>query len=501
MGLARIGKGIRYLAILNLIQILAILIFYHILTNTLTQAEIGLSATLTFVYTVLTSFSPLALPLAGAKFIAEFLGRREEEKAAATARSIVRLVLISSTITALLFHLILVIVASRTGFSDVLSFSFISIAAVIASLKLTYLSFIQGLQLFDRLSITNLSTTIVSYIVGIILTPNFRVLGFAMGIIVGDCIGLMLAIVFHYGYLPKTTSFHNSRELLRLSFPVYIMQIVTIISDWADRILFLAASLNFALLGVYDLAVKSAASLLIISHYFETIIIPILASSYGNSGNQGMSAILQKGVRWLGVIYFPVAFGLAAISNTVMIVLYGSTYAEGGILLALLAVSSIFTAFYVLLGAALKSIGKTRAFIKISLVSLVVDAVLVIYLTPPFGLLGPSIGRISAAILALILIYNEVRRFIEVEVDWSGFWKSLFASIISAATLIVIDNLSIDAILVKLSVGIGVGVLSYITALMLLKTLQSEDFHMLRQITPMLIRVIDFIQRISGVRD
>ncbi|MHA2405228.1 MAG: oligosaccharide flippase family protein [Candidatus Hermodarchaeia archaeon] len=501
MSLARIGKGIRYLVALNVIQIFAILIFYHVLTITLTKAEIGLSATLTFVYTVLTTFSPLALPLAGAKYIAEFLGREEEERAAATTRSIVKLVLISSTITALLFHIILIFSAGRTGFIEILPFSIISVASTVASMKLTYLSFIQGLQLFDRLSIANLSTTIISYLVGVMLTPNYRVLGFAAGILTGDCIGLLLAISFYYGHLPKTTSFHSSNELLRLSLPVLVMQMVTIISDWADRILFLAASLNFALLGVYDLAVKSAASLLVIAHFFETIVIPILANSYGKSGKKGVSAILRKGIRWLGLVFFPTAFGLVAISKTTMTVLYGPAYADGGTLLALLTISSIFTAFRVLIGSTLKAIGETRAFIKISLAALVVDAVLVISLTPLFGLLGPSIGRICATILALILTYNEVKRFIEIEMEWEGFWKSLLASVISAATLVVVDNLHIDNALVKLSIGIGVGVLSYITSLTLLKTLKPEDFRVLRQIIPMLTRVIDFIERVIGARN
>jgi O-antigen/teichoic acid export membrane protein len=499
LSLKRIGKGIRYLVILNVVQIIAILIFYHVLTITLTKAEIGLSATLTFVYTVLTTFSSLALPFAGAKYIAEFLGREEEEKAAATARSIAKLVFISSTITALLFHIILFFfIASRTGFNEVRPFSVISIASILASLKLTYLSFIQGLQLFDRLSIANLSTTIVSYLVGIVLTPNYRVLGFAVGIVTGDCAGLLLAASFYYGHLPKTASSHSHNDLLQLSLPVLVMQMVTIISDWADRILFLAASLNFALLGVYDLAVKSAASLLVIAHFFETLIIPILANNYGKFGKKGVSLILQKGIRWLGLIYFPAAFGLAAISKTIMTALYGQAYAEGGVLLALIAFSSTFTAFSVLIGAALKSIGETKAFIKISLASLVVDALLVISLTPSFGLLGPSIGRICAAMLTLMLIHNELRRFIKIEVEAEGLWKSLLASVISAVTLFVFDNLHINSILVNLSIGIGVGVLSYIASLTLLRTLKNEDFHVLRQVMPMLIRIIDFVERTIG---
>ena len=108
MSLERIGKGIRYSIILNAVQITATIVFYHIASGVLTKAEIGLTATLAFLYSILTVLSSLALPVAGAKYVAEFLGRGEEEKASATAKSIIKLVIASSAVITSAVYIILI---------------------------------------------------------------------------------------------------------------------------------------------------------------------------------------------------------------------------------------------------------------------------------------------------------------------------------------------------------------------------------------------------------
>lgn len=494
MSLTRIGKGIRYLIVLNVVQVAATLIFYSIISQFLSKDEVGLVTTFTFVYTILTTLSQLALPVAGTKYVAEFLSKGEKEKASTAARSVVRLALLNSSIIASGFHIVLFL--SMTDFSTMIPFSLVCIASFLASLKLTYLALVRGLQHFDRVVIANSSTTITSYIAGVFFVLKFRSMGFTIGILTGELVGLGLTLLFYYGQFLKTTSSYDYKTLLKFSLPVFVMQVVVLFSDWADRILFFAVSLNLAWLGVYDLTIRSAASLLFIVGFIESIMLPIFTKAYSQLGKKDVTLLLQRVLRYLGFMYFPAAFGLAAVSKTVITLLYGPAYIEGAIPLAILSVSSVFMAFSLILGSALKSLGKTTAFIKISLASLTVNVIMIVSLTPFIGIIGATLARIISSFLVFILFFHELGGWINIEIDSDGLWKGLLSSLVSAALIFCFDALHLSSALINLLVGTVLGFLSYVVALILLRALRREDFDIFRQILPLLTPLIDFVERI-----
>ena len=494
MSLAKIGKGIRYLIVLNALQMASIAAFYYVAARVLSESEIGLIATLAFIYATLTTLSSLALPTAGTKYMAESLGRGEEAEAAAAAKLVVRLVLLNASIVAIGFHIALILVIQGI-YSNIIPFSLICAASFLASLKLSYVAFLQGLQLFDRYITANLSTTITSHLVGILLVLKFGLAGYALGTLTGEIAGLTLVLLFYRRQLPKTTLSHSYGKLLKFSAPIFIMQVVALFSDWADRILFLAISLNLALLGVYDLSVRTAASILVISGFVEGATLPILSKIYGRAGEKDITPLLRRAIRYLGFMYFPVAFGLAAASQTVTTMLYGQAYAEGSIPLAALSISSILVAHSTLLSAALKSIGKTQAFIRISLASLLISAILVTGSTPFLGIMGAALARVSSSLLAFTLTLRELRSWIKVEVDMDGLWKGLLCSGISSASLLLFTTLHVSSVAIDLPLGIGLGIVSYGFALLLSGTLSREDFLVFRQVIPQLTSLIDMLEK------
>ena len=82
MSIARIGKGITYIAFLNAIQFVVGILFYNILSRTLEPAEIGVYSTLTFILVILTTVAPLALQFAAVKYVSTYLGNGDKNKAA-----------------------------------------------------------------------------------------------------------------------------------------------------------------------------------------------------------------------------------------------------------------------------------------------------------------------------------------------------------------------------------------------------------------------------------
>jgi O-antigen/teichoic acid export membrane protein len=122
-------------------------------------------------------------------------------------------------------------------------------------------------------------------------------------------------------------------------------------------------------------------------------------------------------------------------------------------------------------------------------------------LTPHLGIIGAALARVSSSFLSFTLIYNELRHWIRIEIDWNGLWKGLLASVIPAASLFLFNSIRLSSTPINLSLGIGFGVLSYFFSLILLRALRREDFHDLRQIIPMFTGFIDFIERIVGTKN
>ena len=488
--ISRISKGFTYIIGLSFLQFLVGLVFYSVVAKVLTQADIGIISTLTFLYTIFTALAPIALPVAGTKYLSEFLGKNDLGKAADVASTIIRLVAKVSLIFFALFSLSsFFIVSSFHSIPNATLFLMLNfIASFIATIRITILALLQGLQLFDKYAISNTMTGILSRLASLILViSGYGLSGYALGLMLGEILGLGLTFHFYKrSPLPKPTGKYDSKLLLKFSIPIYIMTIVTVVSDWVDRVLFLAVSSDLQVLGVYELAIRGVGVLTIIWAIIDVTVLPVFSENYGQAGKEALTPLLKKAMRYLAFVFFPAAFGLASISRTIMTLLFGPQYIAGSLALTLLSISAMFTAFSTIIGSTLKSIGETGVFIKVSLLSILVDGILVITLAPTYGLLGALAGKIASAVIGFIYIANELRSKIKVEIDKEGLWKCFASAMLLSVVLVIFERLytnilgSPDALILEICLGIG----SYILGLFLSKAMIKDDFRLLRQMIP-----------------
>lgn len=504
MGIARIGRGITYIAILNALQFVVGIFFYNILSKSLEPADIGLYSTLTFILVILTTLAPLALQFAVVKFVAEYLGKGEKEKAAAVAHASIRLVLVSSSAFFVVF-LVIALIVGRIWVSikdiDILLIG-IAGAAFFASLRIIYLSLIQGLQLFDRYAVANLSSMTASRLLGValVLTGN-GLLGTVLGSLLGEFTGLVITFFLYRGRLPHTKIQFDQKILVKFSLPIFMMMIVTTMQDWSDRILFLTVSGNLEVLGVFDLAIRAATSLGIIGAVLDVVMLPIFSESFGKKGKLELSSMMTKALRYLGLMYFPAAFGLASISRTAMTVLYQAKLAsEGDFVLMILAIFSILGAFATILNSGLKSIGETSVFVRISLSVLAVDSLIVIVLSPILGLYGAVIARASSITMLFLFTLFTLRKKLSFIIDREDLLKSLAAGLfVVPPTLFIEYGLVFSNISLKLVVEVVIAIVFYFFALLLFKILKEEDFKILRKIFPSRMElIIHIIEKLSS---
>ncbi|MDQ1280115.1 MAG: Polysacc synt protein [Thermoproteota archaeon] len=485
----RISKGFVYIIGLNILQFLIGLSFYSVAAKILNPTDLGIISSLTFIYSIFVVVVPLALPVAATKYVAEYIGRGEIEKASNVASSVIKLVLKISVIFLIFSYLGYVIILLRFegGYSSAFFIMVTLVASFAAVIRLTYLALLQGLQRFDRFVISNSSTAIVSRLASLaLILSGFSLNGFALGTFFGELFGLVLTMICYRGLLPRAKDSYPSKLLLSFSLPVYTSNVSNVLSDWADRILLLAVSFNLAALGVYELVLKGIGLLSVIWGTIDVILLPVFSEAYGQLGTAKLTPLLKKALRYLSFLFFPAALGLASISESLMILLFGLEYANGGLPLALISVFSIFAAFSIIMSSTLKSIGETRFFIFVSIFSVIADSSLVVILAPSLGIFGAIAGRIAVYIITFIFIYSKLRSRISLEVDIRGLWKSFLASLFLVVVVKLFQNvyMSLYTSPVFVVVEIGLGLATYILGLALLRALNSEDFILLRKMLP-----------------
>ncbi len=487
----RIKKALPYMVTLSILQLIVSTAFYMIAAQVLAKPDLGLVSTLTFLNLIFTTLAPFALPIAGTKYVSEFIGKNERTGAANVASTVIRLVAGLSGVFLLGFSaLAYLLVAVFQWPQAVLGYVVLTfVASFLGALRLTYMGLLQGLQLFDRYAVTNVFALILSRLIGLILILlQFGLLGFAVGMVCGEAVGLMLSLVYFHGSLPKAARPYPAKALLTFSLPLLVMNVVTALSDWIDRALFLALSQDLEALGVYELVIRGASSLAVIWAIIDVIILPVFSETFGNLGKTTLTRPLKRSLRYLIFMYFPAALGLATISRTVMTLLFGGEYVVGHIPLAILSLFSIGTAFTIIMGSTLKAIGETRVFVKAAVFSLIVDSIVVMLGTPFFNLYGAVAGRVCAILVVFVYVFLELKRNIRIELDVTSLWKGAVASAAIVAPLRLFEDVIavnlIDSPILTVGIEILVGLVCYVIGLFLLKALNRDDFRLMRQLLP-----------------
>ncbi len=495
MSIVRVGRGTIYISMLNFTQFAAGLLYYSVLARLLTRTDIGILSVLTFVVSVYSVFATLSLPVAAAKYISEYVGQNDRGRAASVAAKVLRLVFVSS---ALSFIPVILIPMLFVGQSFViLLLAVYCFGAFLGITKMVYLSFLQGLQMFGKYSIVASLAIVLTRSVGVMLVMlNYGLLGAVTGAVVGEAVSLLLAVFLFRGSLPDKRASYDSKLLLNFSIPLFVVSLVAVVSDWADRTLFLAITGNLDYLGIYDLVVRGSSILMMIPTTMSTTLLPAFSEMFGQSSDSGLHEPLTRTSRYLAYLIFPAAFGLTAVSKTAMALLYGWEYSIGSLPLSILAAFSVFPAFTSIMGSVLQSVGETRVFVRIVTAQVLVNLAFSLSLIPVLGIYGSATARAATMVIGFAYSYYALRGRMRVEFDKAAIRKAILASTMMVIPIAFFDSLYSGVILtnpaVSIVVELSLGMLIYGFVLLLLKAFSSEDFEILRKVAPAsLTKVID----------
>jgi len=486
-----VAKGTFQIALTNAFQYLIMGIFYIVVTktNALTPTDLGVLSILSFLASTFSLLTEIGLPTALTKFASENLGKNQREEATAIQKTVTKTVLMLSAggfaIAALSSGLLSQYLWNTPTYATLIIF--VLIYGFLFNMTTLCNSTLRALYLFGRMAIVSIVSIILSRTIGATLAMlNMSVQGVLIGYIAGSFIALVAALKFLRGKLPKTTNNAPLKPLLRFSLPLFLSSLTLLVLNWADTVILVSMTSNYALTGIYHIVISSVGVLSILWIPITTTIFPALSTRYGLKKPQGVSSILKTTSRYLVYILFPSCLGLAAIAPTALTFFYGSSYTPGAMPLAILSIATIIIALHSLFTTTLTAIGKTGQILKINTISALSSIIMLLALVPFFEATGAALARLATQAISLTLATYALRKEIKVQLDREAVWKSAIASIATIPFLFALE-LTISTKLPTiqtLAIEILTAAAIYTSSLYVLKALNKQDFELLRQTFP-----------------
>jgi len=479
-------------------------VFYIVVakTNALTQADIGILSILTFLSSTFMLLTTIALPTALTKFTSERLVKHQEE-AASINKTVTKTVLITSLagfiIAACLSEYLSQYFWGTAAYT--LLIILILVHAFLSNIIALCNSNLQALYLFGKMALVTLTFIVISRTIGAVLALlNMGLQGVVIGYIIGSSIAMTLAIAFIRGKLPKTNQNAPIKPILKFSLPLFFSSLTLLILNWADMVAVNFLTGDYALVGIYYIAVNSVAVLSILYAPITTTIFPALSAKQGLKKPEDITSILRVSSRYLIYIVLPACVFLAVVSQTALAFFYGSSYTLGAVALSILSIATIIMALNSLLNTALTAMAKTTAILKIN-VTLAISTILILIAIVPFlQIVGAALTRLTTQAIGITLAFYMLRKEISVKIDKEALWKSTLASAAIILPLLVLEttiskNLSItQTLIIEALTAASI----YLFSLHILKALKTQDFELLRQALPKnLAKIINLLEKVT----
>jgi len=277
------------------------------------------------------------------------------------------------------------------------------------------------------------------------------------------------------------------RHLLKEGFP---LALYVILVPFFFKITIISVSLieEDVATGMYSAAFNLLIALLVIPQMFNKAMLPVMSKLFV-SGKKSLKFSMEKSIKYLFILAFPIAVGIIILGDKIILLFYGKEFTDSILVIQILALFLPFRFINFILINSLISINK-QWFVTISiLVCGVSNVISNLILIPVYGVKGAAIATVITEILFLILLFYFVNKFLykEFKKDITGYLSSLLKVILGGIIMGVFvyyfkDLELLNIQIIDLIITVIFAGLLYFVVLFVLRTFSKQDLNMLKSI-------------------
>ena len=273
-------------------------------------------------------------------------------------------------------------------------------------------------------------------------------------------------------------------ELGRFGLLKLVHQITSQLVLHIDRFL-VAALVSVPAVAYYTVAVELAQKLLVVQSNVSAAYYPAACAAAAASDRlQAFRQLYRRTSRGVALLTLPLAAALAVLAAPVLHVWVGAAFADASTdLLRVLAVAYAGMALTAIPAGAADALGRPDVPLRYGLVSIVLHVALALLLIPHWGILGAGFAILGNVVLQTPWFIRTVtRRLVGIPLV-SYAWRVIGGPSLPALALALVLILVLGATSaagfaagpVALALGAGAGVVSYLTAVRFLGTIDADE--------------------------
>jgi O-antigen/teichoic acid export membrane protein len=231
--------------------------------------------------------------------------------------------------------------------------------------------------------------------------------------------------------------FSEARSLIAYAAPISVYQLINAFIARLDLLMLgyfvgRAPGVTLATIGVYSAVIGTANGLRKVNQSFNPIFAPVVAGMTATGDHAVAAATYARLAEWMLWILLPLVAALSFAGGTILLVVYGPAFQQGGVWLGIVALASATNAF-VALGETVIMVQRPHLNLLHSCITCAVAAGGLLWLIPRFGAMGAAVGILLPYIVQGILRYATLRWVFH----WKDSWSDISPPLIAAGIAIV----------------------------------------------------------------
>ena len=265
------------------------------------------------------------------------------------------------------------------------------------------------------------------------------------------------------------------RALLHYGLPLAMTGLAGMFAFQFDRLV-VSREFSPALYAVYVVGAVELPLTIIVQQSVNSVLVPALARHYAAGDLAGLAAQWHRAIRRTSLVLLPLFVFFMLTADETIDLLFGASYGRSAdVFRVYLLLVPLRVATY---GLITQAIGRTQINLTASLVLLVLNAILVLALVGPLGLIGPAVGTVLAtfgmAVYYLVRLRGVLGLPIRALFPWPLLAVNLGLSALAGLPAALLILAGLDGVL-QLAVSAVLYGLFYLALMLLARRLEPQE--------------------------
>jgi O-antigen/teichoic acid export membrane protein len=278
--------------------------------------------------------------------------------------------------------------------------------------------------------------------------------------------------------LKNDTNKKTFNTLIAYAIPVFIGSIGVLFVNYTDT-LTLTYFKTLEDVGLYNAALPTASMLLFFSTALGIVLFPIFSKYYSNGENNKIKTYINLFYKHIIFLTLPFFLIMIFFSDSIITILFGSSYISSSILLKVLSLGFFFYSIANINITIINSINKPTISTKLISLCAILNLILNIILVPIIGTLGAAISTIVSFFILFIVSTIVLWKITKFEFPIGKWILDLILGFVFIGLLYLLKEAIKTNIYLEIIITAGIGLLCYLGLGQMLKLIDIKELILL----------------------